>query len=89
VLSASLQGRAINGKEIKLPENFRGLFVTKTKASTEKVFVTSTFESFKAWNFDKIPNKNDAVQKVWDWISVSEAVITQTYFFLSSLYLFA
>ncbi|CAB3375843.1 Hypothetical predicted protein [Cloeon dipterum] len=70
----SIHGRALNGKHIKLPEKFQGLFVTKSQSASEKAFVTSTFESFTAWNYDKLPSKNDVAQKVWDWISVSEVL---------------
>ncbi|XP_059481153.1 uncharacterized protein LOC132200014 [Neocloeon triangulifer] len=72
--STSIHGRPLNGTDIKLPENFKGLFMSKSKSGSDKVFVTSTFESFTAWNYDKHPSKNDAAQKVWDWISIAEVL---------------
>jgi len=90
-MSASIQGRLVNGTEVKLPENFQGLFMTKNKAGSNKIFVTSTFKTFKAWNYDKMPTKNDPVQKVWDWIGISEAVMKHITSLCSVLiiYLFA
>nr|CAG4641342.1 EOG090X0IC1 [Eulimnadia texana] len=79
VLQASFRGRLLLGQQIEIPENFTGYVLSESKKplseeSDRKLHCSDTFQGFTYWNWDHEPTKNDAVQQVFEWLDVSQAI---------------
>lgn len=78
-LEASFRGLPLKGKNIPLPEGFKGLVFTETnqhddEESERNFFLKNKFTDITYWNYDKLPSSNDAFVSALDWIQISEAV---------------
>ncbi|XP_045469894.1 ribonuclease H2 subunit C [Harmonia axyridis] len=76
---ASFRGYPLIGKELSLPQGYKGLVLHETvKPSTEteerKFYVLHTFDDFTYWNWGKIPSQNDTLVQAMEWIDIAEAL---------------
>ncbi|GLH13436.1 hypothetical protein R5R35_002956 [Gryllus longicercus] len=78
-LTVSFRGHPLNGKEINLPTNYKGIVLQErvkplTEDADRNLHVVNTFKSITYWNWDKIPNHDDAFIAAMDWIDIAEAL---------------
>lgn len=76
ILLNALRGFPLRGKHFSLPEGFSGIIFQETQkplsADEERNFsFAGAFKQFTYWNYDKIPSKNDPLEKALDWIELS------------------
>lgn len=71
-LTSSFRGRPLQGRKIVLPEGYKGHIVPKSSKSN--VEATKNFDEFTYWNWDQLPNNDDAVVKALQWINISKAI---------------
>ncbi|XP_044752261.1 ribonuclease H2 subunit C [Coccinella septempunctata] len=76
---ASFRGYPLIGKEIKLPEGYKGVVLHETirpsvETQDRKFYILHTFNKFTYWNWGKIPSPNDALVQAIDWIDIAEAL---------------
>lgn len=79
MLRNSLRGFPLVGKELSVPNNYKGVIFTEKKRplldDQDRIFQFKTaFENFTYWNYDKIPSRNDAYLQAMDWLEVSEVL---------------
>lgn len=75
-LCATLRGRPLNGRRVKLPENCIGVVLD---ASDETQWTTlETFSEIAQWSLDSQPEEQQhGVQGTVDWLEISQAVHSQ------------
>uniref|UniRef100_A0A023F7A2 Putative ribonuclease h1/h2 small subunit n=1 Tax=Triatoma infestans TaxID=30076 RepID=A0A023F7A2_TRIIF len=78
-LISSFRGHPLDGKEIKVPANFRGMIFKELEkerfeGEDRNLILTNRFDSFNYWNWNKIPTKSDPFISAMDWIDISQAV---------------
>lgn len=78
-LEGSFRGHLLNGKEMTVPEGYKGVTLSEHKkpdSETEdrSLHVTGAFSQFTYWNFDKIPSDSDALKRALDWIDIAKVV---------------
>nr|CAG4638842.1 EOG090X0IC1 [Cyclestheria hislopi] len=79
VYEASFRGYPLQGQQIDLPKGSTGLVIQEMKKplsedSQKHALVTKTFTSFKYWNWDFPPSKDDQIQQAMDWITLSKVI---------------
>ncbi len=84
VAQIEFRGRPLQGREVKIPGSYEGVVVTELKhnskglhdmqAREKSLRLTSQFDSFTYWNWDKPPSGMDSSVKLLDWLSISEIV---------------
>jgi len=73
ILTASFRGRPLQGREVRMPEGYRGYVVDKALQSRGTA-ATRGFDKFTYWNWDQIPGEEDPVVKAVQWIDISNAI---------------
>lgn len=73
IYTASFRGRPLQGRKIKLPEDYKGCIVPK-EAKMANNGSSNEFNEFTYWNWDELPSDNDAVVKALQWINISKAI---------------
>jgi len=86
VMNAEFRGKPLQGRELKFPSNYEGHVATDLKHSlkTQPQFdgqihdktlrLTSKFDSFTYWNWDRPPSGMDCPLKLVDWMDIAEIV---------------
>lgn len=64
---------------MELPKDYVGVVLHEnirpvTDKEERRVYLIHKFNSFRYWNWDKVPSKNDVFLKALDWIDIAEAV---------------
>lgn len=72
ILVASFRGRPLQGRELPLPDGYIGYALATKKNNNTKS--DRSFKSFTYWNWDSLPNKDDAVVKALRWLELSKAI---------------
>lgn len=80
ILTNTFRGYPLQGCNFNLPENYNGVVFQEIQKpldenASRKFKAIGSFEDFTYWNYDKVPSKNDAIQKALNMIDVAEAVI--------------
>uniref|UniRef100_A0A8D8CZ33 Ribonuclease H2 subunit C n=1 Tax=Culex pipiens TaxID=7175 RepID=A0A8D8CZ33_CULPI len=78
-LTNALRGFPLRGKEFNLPVGYTAVMFQETKkplsADEDRNFsFAGAFKQFTYWNYDKIPTKNDPLEKALDWMELSRAL---------------
>lgn len=79
VLEASFRGYPLQGKKIKIPNDFKGIVVNETKKpltymEPRNLDLKKNFCEITYWNWDCFPNKNDLIHQSVDWLILSKMV---------------
>jgi len=76
ILLASFRGRPLQGRDLLIPDNYRGFIVADSKSlkSSDRNQVPKYFDKFTYWNWDELPSKEDPVAKSLGWINISKAI---------------
>lgn len=79
ILTNALRGFPLRGKEFNLPTGYTAVMFQETKkplsAEEDRNFsFAGAFKQFTYWNYDKIPTKNDPLEKALDWMELSRAL---------------
>ncbi|XP_055594542.1 ribonuclease H2 subunit C [Uranotaenia lowii] len=72
----ALRGYPLRGKPFTLPEGCKGVIFQETQkplsADDERSFsFAGAFDRFTYWNYDKIPSKNDPLEKALNWMELA------------------
>lgn len=67
IMTASFRGRPLQGRKVQVPSDYRGYLLSGGHSTKE-------FDEFSYWNWDELPNNNDAVVKALGWINISKAI---------------
>ncbi|XP_073995054.1 ribonuclease H2 subunit C [Rhodnius prolixus] len=78
-LTSSFRGHPLDGKRIKVPENYRGMIFRELEnegieGQDRNLTLTSRFDSFSYWNWNKIPSRSDPLISALDWLDVTQAI---------------
>lgn len=76
---SSFRGYPLHGKEVSVPEGYKGLTFFEYKKphnddEERNIYSTGKFDKFTYWNYDKIPSANDSLISALNWIDIAEAV---------------
>ncbi|KAI2799290.1 hypothetical protein RDWZM_001969 [Blomia tropicalis] len=72
-LKVSFRGRPLNGRSIKLPNDYFFARANKSENGNE-IFVNEISDEVTYWNLDKLPSDNDPIPKVIEWLKVSSDI---------------
>lgn len=78
-LENSVRGYPLEGSVLSVPEAYTGIVVETSREGLDpdqekEGRVTSTFNSFTYWNYDRVPGGGDAYQQALQWIQVAAAL---------------
>ncbi|KRT84246.1 hypothetical protein AMK59_1010 [Oryctes borbonicus] len=78
-LAASFRGYPLEGKEIQIPEGYKGAILQESirpdnDTDDRKFYIVDVFNSFTYWNWNKTPGASDKMAKALDWIDIAEAL---------------
>uniref|UniRef100_A0A1Q3F0L3 Putative ribonucle n=1 Tax=Culex tarsalis TaxID=7177 RepID=A0A1Q3F0L3_CULTA len=78
-LTNALRGFPLRGKQFNLPAGHTTVMFQEAKkplsAEEDRNFsFAGAFKQFTYWNYDKIPTKNDPLEKALDWAELSRAL---------------
>lgn len=88
VWHASLRGKPLTGVKLDMPEGYVGLLCNRSSGKTENGNSTSTGDlvadescgdvlaQLTYWNWDRVPSREDPLLSAFDWVRVSEAIMT-------------
>lgn len=79
VLEASFRGYPLQGKKIKIPNDFKGIVVNEMKKpltdmEPRNLDLKKNFCEITYWNWDCFPNKNDLIHQSVDWLILSKMI---------------
>lgn len=87
---ASLRGKPLTGVELDVPHGYVGLLCNRTSSKAENANSTiigdlvaddscgDVLKQLMYWNWDRIPSREDPLLSAFDWVRVSEAIMTDT-----------
>lgn len=70
LFTASFRGRPLEGCQVQLPEGYKCVAASKEPKSE----AGGEFNKFTYWNWDKQPDKEDSIQRAFQWIAVAKAI---------------
>lgn len=68
----SFRGRPMNGRIVKLPDNYLIANLKSSKRNEDEFQVNETSKAFTYWNFDQQPDLDDSTYQVVNWLNISE-----------------
>lgn len=64
---------------MNVPTNYKGIIFDETNKplsedADRSLREISSFKNFTYWNYDRIPSKNDALTKAYNWLDICDEV---------------
>ncbi len=78
---SSFRGRPLIGEKLKIPDNFKLVFVKEgvtgisDEENVKKFQILGESDQFQYWNLDGEPSESDGVKKALKWLEISKVLL--------------